>query len=80
MKGRVKKGEVLSASQTELLALTDPQEARTAKMRAEYLRPEPKHAKEGEMVGPADRLRMSILSLSLFPNLYNKRFLDREMS
>lgn len=80
MKGRVKKGEVISGRTREDLTLTDPQEARTAQIRAEYLKPEPKVANPGEMIGPADKMRMRILSLSLFPNLFNKKFLDREMS
>lgn len=80
MRGRVKKGEVIREHTREDLMLTDPQEARTAQMRAEYLRPEPKVSHPGEMVGPADKMRMRILSLSLFPNVFNKKFLDREMS
>ena len=72
MKGRVKKGEVIREHTREDLMLTDPQEARTAKMRAEYLRPEPKPTHPGEMVGPADKMRMRILMMSLFPNVFNK--------
>lgn len=31
------------------------------------------------VVGPADKLREHILAVSLFPNIFNKKFLDREM-
>jgi hypothetical protein len=79
MKG-AKKGEVIREHTREDLMLTDPQEARTAQIRAEYLRKDPSPSHPGVMVGPADKLRMHILSVSLFPNLYNKKFLDKEMS
>ena len=79
MKGRVKKGEVLRSNIRDDLMLTDPQEANKAKIRAEYLKEDPSPSHPGEMVGPADKLRMRILSVSLFPNLFNKKFLEREM-
>ncbi len=72
MKGRVKKGEVITERTREDLMLTDPQEARKAKIRAEYLKKDPGSSNPGEMVGPADKMRMRILSLSLFPNIFNK--------
>lgn len=80
MKGRVKKGEVIREHTREDLMLTDPQEERTAKIRAEYRRKDPGPTHPGEMVGPADKMRMKILSLSLFPNIFNKAFLDRQMT
>ena len=79
MKGRVKKGEVIREHTREDLMLTDPQEARTAQIKAEYLKKDPKPSHPGEMVGPVDKMRMKILSLSLFPNVFNKKFLDHEM-
>jgi len=79
MKGRVKKGEVIREHTREDLMLTDPQEARTAQIRAEYLRKDPSPTHPGEMIGPVDMMRMRILSLSLFPNVFNKAFLERKM-
>jgi hypothetical protein len=33
-----------------------------------------------EVVGPVDNMRAHILKLSLFPNIYNKKFLEHEMA
>jgi len=62
------------------LELTDPDEARTAKIRTEYLERKGKEkvsaAGYAETIGPADKLRAHILAMSLFPNVYNGQLLN----
>ena len=70
----VKKGEVMKASE-ELLALgeSNPQDTEKAKIKGEYL-----IRNDENITAPADpemNLRARILSLSLFPNVYDKKYL-----
>ena len=70
----VKKGEVMKASE-ELLALGEstPQDTEKAKIKGEYMM-----RNEENIPAPADpatSLRERILSLSLFPNIYDKKYL-----
>ena len=72
----VKKGEVMKASE-ELLALGEiqgqQQDSQKSKIKGEYL------SERMEAVpipaDPATSLRERILSLSLFPNIYDKKYL-----
>ena len=74
----VKKGEVLPASE-ELLALGEiqgqQQEAEKARIKGQYL----VRGEENIPVpaDPATSLRERILSLSLFPNIYDKKYLTK---
>ena len=72
----VKKGEVMKASE-ELLALGEiqgqQQEAQSAKIKGEYITERMEIAPA--QVEPAQSLRARILSLSLFPNIYDKNYL-----
>lgn len=72
---RVKKGETLPATPT-LLQLADTEEdslVRQSKIKAEYLTPEGKRTERTAF--PTMSLREHILSLSLFPNIYNQKYL-----
>lgn len=77
---RVKKGEVipLHPLPAETRTVLDRSEAedQAARIRAVYLdkKPMPKAPE----VGKTTTLRERILSVSLFPNLYNKSYLQRE--
>ena len=59
----------------EMLANQDPQEVQAAKIQAESHLREPKTPKG--TVAPAHTLRQRILSLSLFPNPYNRQMVAR---
>ena len=75
---KVKKGEAQKATE-ELLALAEqdskPEEAQRAKIKAEYLSPEGKP--EEATTANAMSLREHILSMSLFPNVYNSKYLNK---
>ena len=76
---RVKKGEVIKLHPLPPEVRTEldrsEQEEQVAKIRAIHLdkKPEPK----GSLVGNATTMRERILALSLFPNIYNKHYLER---
>ena len=62
------------------LELTDPKEAQKAKIRTEYInRKEEPHHKKGDTIGDATAMRKHILSMSLFPNIYNHSGLMHSM-
>ena len=72
-----KKGELLAKGDVKWdLELTDPQEARKAKMYAIYKTKDEKPRKP--LVGPAHSMREHILAMSLFPNTYNKEMVKKE--
>ena len=74
---RVKKGEVLPGSLKEDLGLADPIEGHTAKIKAEYRKKDPKPTNPGHQIGDASEMRKRILSMSLFPNVFNKDMVMR---
>ena len=59
----------------EMLANQDPQEVQAAKIQAEHKVKEAKAPKG--TVAPATTLRQRILSLSLFPNPYNRQMVAK---
>ena len=75
---RVKKGETLPGSIKEDLGLADPIEGHTAKIRAEFRKKDPKPTNPGHQIGDASEMRKHILSMSLFPNVYNKKMIHHE--
>jgi hypothetical protein len=74
MKG-AKRGEVIPAHIPELAR--DPAMAQSARISAVH-KVKPAAVPAGQ-VGPVASLRERILAISLFPNVYNRKFLDREM-
>ena len=78
---RVKKGEVIPLHPLPAEVRTEldrsEQEEQTAKIRAIYQdkRPMPRKSE----VGKATTMRERILACSLFPNIYNKHYLESEI-
>jgi hypothetical protein len=52
---------------------------RVAIMEYKHSKPDPNPDRSDE-VGPAEKMRERILGLSLFPNIFNKKFLTKEMA
>lgn len=74
---RVKKGEVMKATE-EILSLVETnkdEDVNKSKIKADYLSPEGKPMKNPN-VENSTTLRERILSLSLFPNVYNHKYLE----
>jgi hypothetical protein len=55
----------------------DSEEVQSAKIQAEFLAHENKPIRSVYNVGPSQTLRHKILSLSLFPNIYDRSMLVR---
>lgn len=63
----------------EDLMLADPIEANKAQIKAVYLDKDNASSFPAYGIGPAGDLRRRILSVSLFPNLYNRKYMIHEM-
>ena len=74
------KSLLISASTIPLLQ--DVAALQKAKIQAEFLQVNKDGSdfkqKKPDLVGPRDLMRRRILAMSLFPNVFNKRFVNRE--